>query len=148
MDRRINKAENIQWIVGAAILIGAILSFLPIGAGAAVEQPLKIEFTHGSGVNPRHLERLECKLDTRSMKSDEAEKLLKLVESSNILSSKDSDYQTTEGGPFSSIEIWTPKLKRKFNWSYEHAPASIQPLVRFLTEHSTKTVYEMGKQVQ
>lgn len=148
MVRRISNAEHLQWIIGAAILIGALLSFLPTGAGAAVQQTIKIEFAHGSGVNPRHFERLECKLDTRSMKADEAEKLIKLVESSNILSSKDSDFQTTEGGPFSSIEIWTPTVNRKFNWSYEHAPAGIRPLVRFLSEHSTKSVYEMGKQVQ
>lgn len=148
MDRHINKAENLQWLVGAAILLGALLSFLPLGVGAAVEQPIKIEFAHGSGVNPRHFEKWECKLDTRSMKAEDAEKLVKLVGSSNILSTKDSDYQSTEGGPFSSIEIETSKQKRKFSWSYEHAPNSIQPLLRYLMERSKKSVYEMGKQVQ
>lgn len=148
MDRHINKAESLQWLVGAAIFIAALLSFLPIDAGAAEEQAVTIEFSHGSGVNPRHFERWECKLNTRSMKAEEAAKLLKLVNSSSILSTKDSEYQITEGGPFSSIEIETPKQKRKFNWSYEHAPGSIQPLVRYLMENSKKSVYEMGKQVQ
>lgn len=148
MARPTKPAEHLQWIVGAAILIGAVLSFLPIAAGATDETPLKIEFSHGSGVNPRHFERWECKLDTRSMKAEDASKLFKLVNSSNILASKDSEYSTTEGGPFYVIEIEKAQQKRKFNWSYEHAPGSIQPLVRFLIEHSKKSVYENGKQVQ
>lgn len=148
MARHINRKENLQWLVGAAIFLGALLSFLPIGVGAAEEGPLKIEFAHGSGVNYRHFERWDCKLDTRSMKADEAGKLLKLVGSSNILATKDSEYQITEGGPFSSIEIETPKQKRKFSWSYEHAPESIQSLVKYLMDNSKRSVYEMGKQIQ
>lgn len=148
MARSIETAEHLQWIVGAAILVGAILSFLPPGAGATDEQPLKVEFSHGSGVNPRHFERWECKLDTRSMKAEDASQLTKLVDASNILNSKDSQYSITEGGPFYAIEIERAKQKRKFNWSYEHAPGSIQPLVRYLKEHSKKTVYEMGKEVK
>ncbi len=148
MVRSTNKAEQLQWLIGAAIFLGALLSFLPFGAGAAGEQPLKVEFSHGSGVNPRHFERWECKLDSRSMKTETAEELVKLVNSTNIMSSKDSDYQTTEGGPFFSLEIETKQQKRKFNWSYEHAPASIQPLVKFLLQQSKKSVFEMGKQVQ
>lgn len=148
MARPIKPEEHLQWIVGAAILVGALLSFLPSGAGAIDEQPLKIEFTHGSSVNPRHFERWQCKLDTRSMKAEEVSQLTKLVNTSNILNSKDSEYSSTEGGPFFTIEIEKAKQKRKFNWSYEHAPGSIQPLVRFLKEHSKKTVFEMGKEVK
>lgn len=147
MDRGINTKEHLQWLVGAAILLGAVLSFLPIGAGAADEQPLKVEFSHGSGVNPRHFERWQCKLDTRSMKPEDAAQLIKQVNASNILASNDSQYETTEGGPFYTIEIERANQKRKFNWSYEHAPGSIQPLVKYLMAHSKKTVYEMGKQV-
>ncbi len=147
MAKGIKTKEHLQWLVGAAILLGAVLSFLPISAGAADEQPLKIEFSHGSGVNPRHFEKWECKLDTRSMKVEDASQLIKLVNSSNILASNDSLYGTTEGGPFYTIEIEQANKRRKFNWSYEHAPGSIQPLVKYLMEHSKKSVYEMGKQV-
>ena len=131
-----------QWIIGAAIFLGAVLSFLPFGAGAADDvslkelQPLKIEYAHGSGVNPRHFERWQCKLDTRMMKADDAAKLVGLVKSTNILGTKDSEYSSTEGGPFYSIDIETPNGKRKLSWSYDHAPGSIRPLVKYLEEHS------------
>ena len=146
--QKIEKVNSLQWLVGAAILIGALLSFLPLSAGAADEQPVKVKYAHGSGVNPRHFERWECALDTRSMKADEAAKLRDLVNSTKILSTKDSDYESTEGGPFYSIEIEKAQQKRKFNWSYQHAPAGIQPLVRFLEDHSQKTAYENGKEVK
>lgn len=146
--QRIERANSLQWLVGAAILIGALLSFLPTGAGAADEQPVKVKYAHGSGVNPRHFERWECTLDSRSMKADEGANLRDLVNSTKILSTKDSEYETTEGGPFYSIEIEKAQQKRKFNWSYQHAPAAIQPLVRFLEDHSQKTVYENGKEVK
>lgn len=145
--------ESNQWIVGAAIFLGALLSFLPFGAGAADNQtlkdiqPLKIEYLHGSSVNPRHFERWDCKLDTRTMKADEAAKLAGLVKSTNILGTRDNEYLTTEGGPFYSIDIEAPQAKRKFSWSYEHAPDSIRPLVKFLEEHSKQTIYENGKQI-
>lgn len=158
MARHNHKAERLresnQWIVAAATFLGAALSFLPFGAGAADDQslkeiqPLKIEYSHGSGVNPRHFERWECKLDTRSMKTDEAAKLAALVKSTSILSTRENEYSTTEGGPFYSINIEAPKAKRKFSWSYEHAPGSIRPLVKFLEEHSKRSIYENGKQVQ
>lgn len=147
MTRKGKKSEQIQWIVGAAIFAGALLSGLPLGAGASDELPLKITYSHGSGVNPRHMERSECKLDTRSMKSEEAAKLLKLVNSSNIMATTERDYQQTEGGPFYMLEIEAPKQKRKFEWSYTHAPSSIQPLVRYLEDNSKKTVYENGKEL-
>lgn len=146
--QKIERANSLQWLVGAAILIGALLSFLPLSAGAADEQPVKVKYAHGSGVNPRHFERWECTLDSRSMKADEGAKLRDLVSSTKILSTKDSEYETTEGGPFYSIEIEKAQHKRKFNWSYQHAPAAIQPLVRFLEDHSQKTVYENGKEVK
>lgn len=146
-------AESLQWIVGAAIFLGLLISFVPLKAGAeeklhlATQQPIKIEFSHGSGVNPRHFERWDCKLDTKAMKPDDAVQLSKLVESSSIMTSKDSDYSTTEGGPFYSLEIRKGKEARKFSWSYEHCPGSIQPLIRFLIDHSQKKVFEMGKEV-
>lgn len=82
------------------------------------------------------------------MKGEDASQLIKLVNSSNILASKDSEYTSTEGGPFYTLEIERANQKRKFNWSYEHAPGGIQPLIKYLIEHSKKTVYEMGKEVK
>ncbi len=151
MARQIHRKETLHWLVGAAIFLGALLSFISFdaaGAGAADEQSIKIEFSHGSGVNPRHFERFDCRINTGTMKADEAANLTKLVNSSNILSSKDSEYSITEGGPFYTLEIERAGQKRKFNWSYEHAPGSIQPLVRFLIEHSEKKVFEMGKEIK
>jgi hypothetical protein len=147
-DGKTEGAHSLQWLVGAAILLGALLSFLPLGAGAADEQPVKVKYAHGSGVNPRHFERWECTLDTRSMKTDDAAKLSSLINSTKILSTKDSEYETTDGGPFYLIEIEKAQQKRTFNWSYQHSPAAIQPLVRFLEDHSKKTVYENGKEVK
>jgi len=148
MGKGIKRKESLQWLVGAAILLGALLSFLPNSAGAATEQPVKIKYTHGSGVNPRHFERWQCALDTRTMKADEAEKLSRLIDKTKILSSKDSDFQTTDGGPFYVLEIEKAQQKRTFNWSYNHAPAEIQPLVTFLEVRSQKTVYKDGKEVK
>lgn len=145
---KIRRANSLGWIVGAAVLIGALLSFLPLSAGAADEQPIKIKYAHGSGVNPRHFERWECTLDTRSMNADEAAKLVGLINSTKILSTKDNEYETTEGGPFYSIEVEKAQQKRCFHWSYQHAPSAIQPLVRFLEVHSKKTVYENGKEMK
>lgn len=158
MDRHSNKTDKLResnlCSVGAAIFLSAALSFLLFNASAADDQslkelqPLKIEYSHGSGVNPRHFELWECKIDTRSMKADEAAQLAGLIKSTNILSTKDSEYSTTEGGPFYSINIEAPKAKREFSWSYEHAPGGIRPLVKYLEEHSKKSVYENGKQIQ
>lgn len=34
MAKGMSKHEHLEWIVGAAILLGALLSFIPLDAGA------------------------------------------------------------------------------------------------------------------
>lgn len=145
-----NRTGSLGWVVGSAILLGALISIvMPQNiAFASSAQEINIHFVHGSGVNPRHFERMECQLSTKKMTQVEAKQLRALIAETNIMGCADKDFSTTEGGPFNTLEISADSDKKKFQWSYDKAPGKIQPLVRFLEERSEKTVYENGQQVK
>ncbi|MBC7996310.1 MAG: hypothetical protein IAF58_00090 [Leptolyngbya sp.] len=145
-----NRTSGLGWVVGTAIFLGALISFvMPQNvAFASSAQEITIHFVHGSGVNPRHFERMACQLSTKTMTPVEAKQLRTLLDSTAIMNCADNDFSTTEGGPFNSLEISADADKKNFQWSYDKAPGKIQPLVRFLEERCEKTVYENGQQVK
>ena len=131
----------------AILLLAVTEGFFAEYCQAADNRPLTVHFVYGSGTNYRHIERLECSLDSTKMPAGDAEKLSKLVNASCIFESADKDYQVTDGGPFYSVEIKQGDRSRKVSWSYELAPKRVWPLVKYLEKRSAKSVFEQGKKI-